>query len=359
MTVAHTHAFVGSGSPSGPRRSGSARPADAADLLARLRAGGPVLWDGAVGTALIAQGLDLASAAPESWLHARPEAVQAVHAGFAASGCDVVQTNSFGLLRLLLRGGPGRAGAGGPAARDLDARDVAARALDAQALDAHRALARRSVELAQAGAAAVASAPLVVATLGPPGPFDPGQAGALEDAVAALAQEFAAAGAAALHLETFYEPAALRAAVAGVHAANTRLPLFVSVTLSVGQSGLETPLGTPLSRMLRELERTPPEAIGVNCGLTARRMRKAVQALREWAGARIPVLAQPQVGQTGPDCKRPAVPESPERFAEDALVLLADGADAVGGCCGATAAHLRAVRTALDLGQRPGQGQSV
>lgn len=347
MTVAHTHAFARADSPGGPGRSGpgagSGRLAGAAELLARLRAGGPVVWDGAVGTALIEQGLDLATAAPETWLHARPEAVQAVHAGFAASGCDVIQTNSFGLLRLLGRGGPG---AGGPAARELSARE----------LDAHRALARRSVELAQAGARSVAAAPLVVGSLGPPGPFDPGQAGALEDAVAALAEEFAAAGAAALHLETFYEPAALRAAVAGVHAANTRLPLFVSVTLSVGQSGLETPLGTPLSRMLRELERTPPELIGVNCGLTARRMRKAVQALREWAGARIPVLAQPQVGQTGPDCKRPAAPESPERFAADALVLRADGADAIGGCCGATAAHLRALRTALDGGQDPGQG---
>lgn len=306
-----------------------------AALLSRLRAGRVMLWDGGLGTSLIARGLVLATEPPEAWLLTRAAEVQAVHAGFAEAGSDVVQTDSFGLLRLWLSGWTGPAGAPLRPEQEAD----------------YLGLARRSVELARAGADAGARAAetadvprFVVASLGPTGAADVGR---VEAAVTALTEAFAAAGAAALHLETCYAPAELRAAVAGARAASPALPLFVSVTVSMGQSGLETPLGTPLLRVLKELEREPPDLIGVNCSLTARRMLPAVAALREWAGARLPVLAQPQVGQPAPDCKRPAVPETPERFASDLLALIHEGADAVGGCCGCTADHLRAVRQRL------------
>lgn len=299
-------------------------------------AGRLLLWDGGVGTALLHRGLDLAGEPPEAWLLRRPAEVAAVHAEFAGAGVDVLQTNSFGLVRLYAEPSawPGVLGPR-PALAEL---------------------VQKSVQLAGQGAAHGAAerdgqpapAPEVIACLGPTGRSGLPQ-GPLAATYEAAAAAFAAAGVSVLHLETCLEPQELALALAAVASAAPTLTLLVSLTLSMGQSGPETPLGTPLGRMLRELERSPQPlaAVGVNCSQPARRLHAAVAALYEWSGGRIPIVVQPQVGEPSPDCRFPAKPESPERFARDLLRLRDEGAAALGGCCGATATHLRALRQAL------------
>ena len=171
--------------------------------------------------------------------------------------------------------------------------------------------------------------------------LDPVKLSALYGAVAAA---FAREHVAALHLETCFSAIELRVAVRAVRAAAPELPLFVSLTVTHGQLGLETPLGVPLARMLRELEDEPPALIGVNCSQNAERMRGAVVALAEWghAGGRaIPVLARPQLCNGTPDCKTPPREISPQRFASELLGLLDEGATAIGGCCGVKADSIR------------------
>lgn len=296
------------------------------ELFTRHRRGRrPLLWDGGIGTALIARGLELGKEPPEAWLLQRPDEVRAVHEGFARAGVDVLQTNSFGLLRQLMN--------------------------TAQPNPAHFAeLVRTSVALASAAASTQTRPPIIVASLGPvvAQKVDAGFFDRLFDAAEQLAAWFQEAGVAAIHLETACDSKELLQTVAAVRAGAPRLPIAVSVTVSAGQSGFETPLGVPLAHMIEELLPTQPELIGVNCSLHARRMRPVVAALRELIGDKLPIVAQPQVDQSAPDCKRPATPESPERFAQDLLALLDEGADAVGGCCGTTAAHLAAARQALD-----------
>jgi cellulose biosynthesis protein BcsQ len=94
-----------------------------------------------------------------------------------------------------------------------------------------------------------------------------------------------------------------------------------------------------------------PVIIGVNCSQPARRLRRAVSELAEWAagqrGERPRVLAQPEVDEPAPDCKRPPPPETPERFAADLVQLLSEGADHLGGCCGCRPEHIAAVATRL------------
>lgn len=312
-----------------------ARARRAAFVAALRRADPPLLWDGGLGTALVARGLDLATEPPEAWLLARPDEVQAVHAEFAAAGVDVLQTNSFGLVRLHHGGWPAALGPMPPLQTLLAA----------------------SVALAGAAASGGGQAralpyliPHLVISLGPAANpnLEPARLTATYAELAAAAESL---GAAALHLETQLEPTELRAALSGIAEAAPDLPVLVSFTLSVGQFGLETPLGVPLGRMLQELERAPVDlaAVGVNCSQPARRLRSAVAALREWAGPVLPVLAQPQVGQPAPDCKRPPSPETPERFARELTQLLDDGATALGGCCGTRGPHLQAAREAIAL----------
>jgi methionine synthase I (cobalamin-dependent) len=307
-----------------------------------------VLFDGALGTALIAQGLDLSVEPPEAWLTRHPERLVATHRGFVEAGAEVIQTGSFGLLRLLRAGQVPGAGA-----------DPLVRAVQ-QAGQSVALSARAIADAAAASAAMGTSDPLpggparrwIVASLGPSGP--PPRAEDLSGIAAsteALARAFSEAGAAALHIETACDPGDLAAMLEG--AGRTALPIFASVTLSLGQSGLETPLGVPLSRMLKVIESAPvrPIVVGVNCSQPARRLRRAVSELADWAhgqrGVRPQIVAQPQVDEPAPDCKRPPQPETPERFARDLLQLLQDGADHLGGCCGCRPEHIAAVAALL------------
>lgn len=260
-------------------------------------------------------------------------------------GADVLQTGSFGLGRLLRAGQiPGV----------LSAQDRPHASHADRALHQAQRLARRSVQ--QAMSAGVPPA-FVVASLGPSGPPpSPAEVAAIADQTEALAQAFWAAGACALHIETACDPTDLTALLAG--AGRTALPLAVSLTVSLGQSGLETPLGVPLARMLKAIGEADvrPVMIGVNCSQPARRLRRAVAELAEWAagqrGERPRVLAQPEVDEPAPDCKRPPQPETPERFAADLVQLLSDGADHLGGCCGCRPEHIAAVATRLAADRR-------
>lgn len=305
-----------------------------------------LLWDGGVGTGLRDRGLDLRVAPPEAWLLQRPEAVRALHAEFARAGADVLQTNTFGLLRL---GWPGPRQSPLPTELPADPRGSAA---------ALATLVEAAVRLCREGAAAALEAPPeVIACLGPSGlredqmddaPGERSPAALLEERAELLAALFAAQGVEALHLETWYQPWELIAVARGVRAGAPGLSLFCSLTLNPGHSGLETPSGTSLASMLRVLERVSPDLIGVNCSQQARRMIPSVTALRAWAGARVPVLAQPQVGAFGADCRGGAKEETPAQYTTAALRLLGAGASAVGGCCGCTGEHLAALRGALE-----------
>jgi 5-methyltetrahydrofolate--homocysteine methyltransferase len=168
--------------------------------------------------------------------------------------------------------------------------------------------------------------------------------------VAALFQEL---GVQAIHLETFYDPNELRAAIRGVRLGAPRATLLTSMTVTLGNSGLETPMGTPLAYMAKVMEQEGSDIVGVNCSQTARRMRPSVEALRQAVGFGVPILARPQVGQEGPVCKGSTRPETSEQFMQGILALLDAGADAVGGCCGCRGTHLAAVRQALGPAVQP------
>lgn len=311
-----------------------------AAFLRRLRlVGQPLLWDGGVGVALLERGLDLTKDTPEDWLFCHPEQVVAVHRGFAQARVQVLQTNTFGLLRnLLLNKRPVHPLTGRP--------QTVSEQVD------------RSVELLLAslpqnlGFGAQAR-PYLIGSVGPTGlsalqADAQSQTDSLHEAFFALAQAFAANPVDALILETCLDPLELGVALKAVRAAAPSLPLLVSVTLVPGCTGLQTPLGVPVKRMLAELGRNPPDAVGVNCSLDADQMIPAVCEMARFAGrssGQLPVIARPQLHRATKTGFQNTV--SPDQFSAGLLRLLSEGATSVGGCCGVTAAHLEAASRAL------------
>jgi 5-methyltetrahydrofolate--homocysteine methyltransferase len=265
------------------------------DALAR----GPLVLDAAIGTRLIARGLDTQRDDPVLWNLDRPEAVGDCHHADADAGADILLTNTFGGNRAWLDRF-GRAG---------------------EVLAANR----RAVELArQAGGAAR----LILGNIGP-------TAVDCEATVREQADALADSGVDGLILETMRFEQAARGL--GWLGAETGLTLLVSLIGGVGE--LDAQDGDTPSSRVRRLADLGAAAVGLNCGPVG-----AIVAELLWAAADpgVPLLAKP-AGQV-PGQR----PEPPEAFADAVPALLAAGVRGIGGCCGTTEAHVAALRAAVD-----------
>ena len=271
--------------------------------------GGLVLLDGGFGTELIAAGLP-GGADPTDWNLERPEAVLAVHRAYVEAGAEVVLANTFGANRLKYRG--------------------------------ERALAElvgAAVHLARE-----AGSPRVALDLGPTGRMlAPVGDLDFDSAVAAFAETVragAAAGADLVLVETMGDLRELKAAVLAAKE-NSALPVWATVT--VGEDG-KLLTGASVEAVAVTLEALGVEAYGINCGLGPDLMLPLVRRLK--AVSRRPVIVKPNAGLPQLVEGRTLFKVGPDEFAAQTAALVAAGADIVGGCCGTTPAHIRAVKAA-------------
>jgi len=265
---------------------------------------GPTLLDAAMGTALLARGLPK-DASPEEWVLARPEEIARVHAGHAAAGARVLLTSTFGCASPRVEARIGR--------------------------DRLAGLCETAARLAR-GAAGTA---LVAGALGPTGLAAPGASPPLE----ALAARYrppldalAVAGVDLLWIESQWDLSEALAALAA--ARRTGLPAVVTFTFAEAGGRLRTPGGRPAEACLAAAEAEGALAAGTNCVFPG----PALTALAAWAARRlrVPLVAKPSPGL-------PGAVATPAAFAEALRPAFAAGLRVAGGCCGATADHLRAI----------------
>jgi len=287
----------------------------------RLDAGRALLLDGGTGSELRRRGYALhadAWSAPASLSHF--ELLRRIHADFIDAGADVITTNTFAATRFVLDA----AGLGERTA-EIVRRAVAA------ARDA-RAAGGRDVAIAGS-----------ISCLPPR--FDPRAYPEARDERAAyreLAELLAAEGADVLALEMLEDTEhAVRACEA---AREIGLPIWLGVSCRLRADGtigaFDFP-DTPLARLLDALLPFSPDAVNV--------MHTPLDAIA-------PALAEIGVRWRGlrgayPELESGA-PTSPSELARLARGWLATGARALGGCCGATPDHIRALRASLDLLER-------
>jgi 5-methyltetrahydrofolate--homocysteine methyltransferase len=294
-------------------------------LRSALAGRGVLLADGAMGTSLFAQGL-VTGDNPELWNVAHPERVEAVHAGFVAAGADIVLSNSFGgnRYRLKLHGHEHRV-------RELNL--AAAR------------LARRVADEAGRAVLVAGSIGPTGEILAPLGPLDPAAA---EEAFAEQAAALAEGGADVLWVETMSAAEELQAAIRGA----ARAGLEVVATMSFDTGG-RTMMGLTPADAVRLAARlaTPPVAFGANCGVGPGQLVASILEMRG-TGAALPLVAKG-------NCGIPEYRDGHIHYSGDAATMARyaelardAGASVIGGCCGTTAAHLAAMRRALDATAR-------
>jgi 5-methyltetrahydrofolate--homocysteine methyltransferase len=284
---------------------------------------GPRVGDGAMGTMLQRAGLPQ-EGCPEQWNQERPEVVRAVHAAYREAGAELLQTNSFGGNRFRLE----RAGWGDRVAE-----------VNAAAVRLTRV-------------AGGPGRPLIAGTLGPllawrelggpqPG-IDPHASPlTLEEAFAEQAAALAAAGVDLFLIETMTD---LAEALAALKAVRARAPLAVVVTMAFGRDGRTLAGGDP-AEAAALLAGAGAAAVGANCGAPAE-LLLVIQQMRA-ALPEMPLVAQPSAGLPRVVDGQPVYDLDPDAMGVWARRLVEAGADLVGGCCGTTPAHIRAIYSAL------------
>jgi len=309
------------------------------DVLAQLTRS-PLLADGAMGTLLYAHGIDFDECFDALNL-TRPAVVAEIHREYARAGADIIETNTFGANAFKLA--------------------------EHRLSDQVAAINRRGVELAREAARAIRPAALIAGSVGPLGrQLAPLGAVKPDEAFAAFAEQMRAlaeAGADLIILETFSDIGEIEQALRAARAV-CALPVVAQMTFTRDDRTL---LGSAPADVAARLREWGADVIGANCSTGPRRMLDVVSAMRhalEKETARaintadasradrpsaMPLLsAMPNAGFPEMRGERVMYPATPEYFGEYARRFLDAGVRLVGGCCGTTPDHIRAMRRAID-----------
>jgi 5-methyltetrahydrofolate--homocysteine methyltransferase len=281
-----------------------------------------LLADGATGTNLFALGLATGEP-PELWNADHPDRVKQHYQRFVDAGSDVFLTNSFGgtHYRLALHGSQDRV---------VELNETAAR------------LAR---EVADAADRPVA----VGGSMGPTGElFQPLGALTHEGAVDAFrvqAEALARGGVDVLWIETLSAQEEVDAAVEA--ARSTGLP--VVCTVSIDTNG-RTMMGITPHGFAAHCDHAGhgPDAFGTNCGVGASELVTAIVGMRAAVSDEALLVAKANCGIPEWQGDQIVYNGTPALMAEYAVLARDAGARIVGGCCGTTPDHIRAMRAALD-----------
>ena len=281
-----------------------------------------LLADGATGSNLFDMGL-MSGDAPELWNTEHPERIAALHQSFVDAGADILLTNSFGgtVYRLKLH--------------NAQSRMAELNTLAAQ-------IARRVADASGRTIAVAGSMGPTGEIMEPIGPltFDEARAAFAEQALA-----LKAGGADVLWIETMSSREEVEAAVAGAGVAG--LPIVC--TLSFDTNG-RTMMGISPSDFSAIEKTLSPRlaACGTNCGVGASEVVACIHNLAQSMGPEVVLVAKGNCGVPqyvdGAICYN----GTPEIMAMYARMALDAGARIIGGCCGTSAKHLRAMRDALE-----------
>jgi homocysteine S-methyltransferase len=283
----------------------------------------PVLTDGAMGTVLYARGIFIHRCYDELNL-SDPGLILAVHEEYLQAGAEIIETNTFGANRF-------RLARHGLADKTVEMNVAGVR------------IARQAVEHLKekhAGDARVAGA------IGPLGVrLEPLGKTGLDEARAAFAEQIAAlsgAGVDMLIIETMPALNEAREALEAARSVAPGLPVLIMVTVDDDGNCLDGASPQLAAALLTEWGAS---AIGVNCSTGPTVVLTAVEAMR--GATTLPLAAMPNAGVPRAVEGRNLYLCSPEYMASFARKAIQAGTQFVGGCCGTTPNHIRAMRAAI------------
>jgi 5-methyltetrahydrofolate--homocysteine methyltransferase len=289
-------------------------------FLSRIGRGQILLADGAIGSLLMTHGLGR-GAAPESFNLSHPEILTEIAGRYLEAGAEIIQTNTFGASPLKL---------------------------------ANYGLAERTVAInenaVQAVRRAVGERAYVSASCGPSGkillPYGDTPAEMMLASFQTQIRALINAGADILCIETMSDIGEARLAIEAARGVSSSIPVMATMTFEATARGFFTIMGVTIEKACLELEKAGADLIGSNCGNGSLQMVAIAREFRKFT--KLPLLIQANAGVPELRAGQVRYPETPEYMAEKCRELIAAGVAVIGGCCGTTPEHTRAMRHVLD-----------
>ncbi len=282
-----------------------------------------VLADGAMGTMLFSAGLQFGDP-PEVWNVTQPDLVRRIHGAYLDAGSQIVMTNTFGCNRL-------RLGLHGLERRVSELNQTAA------------VLLRGEVD-SRGGQA------LVAGDIGPSGAIM-APTGTLEyeeavDIFAEQAGALLAGGVDLIWIETMSDLPEIKAAIEGVRRVSPGIPLIATMTFDTRGY---TMMGVSPEQAVTALHAWGADAVGGNCGNGPDEVTTVIARMRAVAPD-VRLVAKSNAGMPELIDMRAVYRADPQTMAGQAMEMRDAGATIIGGCCGSTPEHLRAMAGLLASG---------
>ncbi|MGB9876240.1 MAG: homocysteine S-methyltransferase family protein [bacterium] len=282
------------------------------DFRERLRKEEVIVCDGAMGTLLYSLGIPLGSPVEEVNL-SQPELVEKLHREYIAAGAELIETNTFGANRLKL---------------------------EKYGLKSKiREINLKGVEIARKASNGKA---FVAGSIGPLDKLIEPFGGLKIEEAREIFKEQAGylieGGVDLIILETFHNLLELKTAILSIRELNPSIPIIAQ--MSFPQEG-RTSMGVSPSSFGVVMEGLGVDVVGTNCGSGPEGVLEVLDGLVE--STNLPISALPNAGFPTYYEGRTLFPSTPQYFEKFAEEALKKGAKLIGGCCGTTPEHIRAI----------------
>ena len=284
-----------------------------------------LFFDGGMGTLLQERGL-APGELPETWNIARPQVIREIHRSYVEAGSDIVLTNTFGANAL-----------------KFHAEDCSLE----QTVKAAVRLVKEAAEEADAAAAETSCADndkrtvYTALDIGPTGKLlKPMGDLDFEEAYEAFKEVMVwgeEAGADLIHIETMSDTYELKAAVLAAKE-NTSLPVFATAIFDERRKLLT---GADVPAVIALLEGLHVDALGINCGMGPEQMMPVLEEYVKYSS--LPIIVKPNAGLPKQRDGQTYYDISPDEFAGYMEKIVSMGACVIGGCCGTTPGHIKAM----------------
>ena len=267
-----------------------------------------LFFDGGMGTLLQKEGLQPGEL-PENWNIEKKEIIRSIHRSYYEAGSNILLTNTFG----------------------------------ANAVKYHDQsyTLREIVDAAVENVKSVAENAIVALDVGPTGkllkPMGDLEFEAAYDAFKEVMIYGEQAGVDLIHIETMSDTYEVKAAVLAAKE-NTSLPVFA--TLIFDERG-KLLTGGDVPSVVALLEGLRVDALGINCGMGPEQMLPILKEIAKYTS--LPIIVKPNAGLPKQRDGQTYYDVTPEKFAKALCEIVKNGACVIGGCCGTTPEHIRAM----------------
>jgi methionine synthase I (cobalamin-dependent) len=286
---------------------------------------GLLLLDGAMGTELIARGIDLGKCNDNLNINS-PDIISDVHRSYLQAGSDAVITNTFGANKYAL---------------------------------ARHGLAEKTSQINQAGVKLARRAGgqthYVLGDIGPSGdflePLGTRRPEELRDAFTEQAEALLSAGVDGFIIETMTALDEISIAVEAVKSISGDRPVLASMSFDKATDGFRTMMGVDVEAAVSKIVTLDVDAVGFNCGTASldeyvELAKKLVATTRRFKDD-LSIFAEPNAGKPELIDGHATYKVTPEDFAIAAEKIHTAGVTILGGCCGTTPAHIWAMAQRL------------